>query len=46
MEKARQTTKVLFELTESYVEIHKAIKSTTRETAKTKSCGEKAINRI
>lgn len=36
MEKAKQTTKALYELTESYSELHKAIKSTAKETAKTK----------
>jgi len=36
MEKARQTSKSLYELSESYVELHKAIKSTTQTTAKTK----------
>ena len=36
MEKAKQTTKALNELAESYSELHRAIKSTARETAKTK----------
>ena len=36
MERARKTTKTLHELTESYSELHRAIKSTTRETTKTK----------
>ncbi len=36
MEKAKHTTKMLYELTESYTELHKAIKNTARETAKTK----------
>jgi hypothetical protein len=36
MEKAKQTTKALQELTESYNELHRAIRSTARETAKTK----------
>ena len=36
MEKAKQTKKVLNELTESYVELHKAIKTTTQTTTKTK----------
>ena len=36
MEKAKQTTKALTELAESYSELHRAIKSTARETAKTK----------
>ena len=36
MEKAKKTTKTLHELTESYSELHRAIKSTTRETTKTK----------
>ncbi len=36
MERAKQTSKALYELTESYSELHKAIKSTARETAKSK----------
>ncbi len=36
MEKAKQTTKALQELTESYVDLHRAIKSTASEAAKTK----------
>jgi hypothetical protein len=36
MEKAKQTTKALHELTESYADLHRAIKSTARETAQTK----------
>ncbi len=36
MEKAKETTKALYELTESYSELHRAIKSTSRETARTK----------
>ena len=36
MERARKTTKTLHELTENYSELHRAIKSTTRETTKTK----------
>jgi hypothetical protein len=36
MERAKQTTKALYELTECYSELHRAIKSTGRETAKTK----------
>ena len=36
MEGAKQTTKALNELTESYAEVYSAIKSTARETAKTK----------
>jgi hypothetical protein len=36
VERAKQTSKALYELTESYSELHKAIKSTARETAKTK----------
>ncbi len=36
MEKARQTTKSLHELTESYTELHRAIKSTATVTGKTK----------
>ncbi len=36
MEKAKLTTKYIHELTESYTELHKALKTTTRETAKTK----------
>jgi len=36
MEKAKETTKALYELTESYSELHNAIKSTSRETARTK----------
>jgi hypothetical protein len=36
MEKAKQTTQALNELVESYSELHRAIKSTARETAKTK----------
>ena len=36
MERARKTTKALHELTESYSELHRAMKSTTSETSKTK----------
>lgn len=36
MEKARQTAKSLQELTESYTELHRAIKSTANVTAQTK----------
>jgi hypothetical protein len=36
MERAKQTKKALNELTDSYKELHKAIKSTTQEAAKTK----------
>jgi hypothetical protein len=36
MEKAKQTSKAIYELTESYVDLHRAIKSTARETAQTK----------
>lgn len=36
MEKAKQTSKSLHELTESYAELHKALKSTTQESARTK----------
>ncbi len=37
MERAKQTTKALHELTESYTDLHRAIKSTARDTAKTKT---------
>jgi len=36
MEKAKQTSKALYELSDSYVELHKAIKSTTQTTAQAK----------
>jgi hypothetical protein len=36
MEKAKQTTKALHELTESYIELHTALKSTAKQTAQTK----------
>ncbi len=36
MERAKQTSKSFYELGESYSELHRAIKSTARETAKTK----------
>ena len=36
MEKAKQTSKTLHELTECYADTHKAIKSTAKDTAKTK----------
>jgi 6-phosphogluconate dehydrogenase len=36
MEKAKQASKSLFELAESYSELQKALKTTAKETAKTK----------
>ncbi|MGD6850451.1 MAG: hypothetical protein ACQCN6_00145 [Candidatus Bathyarchaeia archaeon] len=36
MEKARQTSKTLYELSESYLELHKAVKSTANTSAKAK----------
>jgi hypothetical protein len=36
MEKAKQTSKVLYELSESYLDLHKAIKSTTQTTVQAK----------
>jgi hypothetical protein len=36
MERAKLTTKSIQELTESYAELHRALKCTSRETAKTK----------
>lgn len=36
MEKAKQTAKALGELTDSYAEVHRALRTTTRESAKTK----------
>ena len=36
MEKVKQTTNAFYELSESYSELHRAIKSTARESAKTK----------
>ncbi|HSQ49285.1 MAG TPA: hypothetical protein VLL96_06365 [Candidatus Deferrimicrobiaceae bacterium] len=36
MEKAKQTSKSLYELSESYVELHKAIKNTAQVTAQSK----------
>jgi hypothetical protein len=36
MENAKQTTKSLYELAESYVEVQRALKTTAKETAKTK----------
>lgn len=36
MEKAKQTTKAIHELTESYTEAYRVIKTTAREIAKTK----------
>lgn len=36
MEKAKQTTKALHELAESYAELHRAIKGISKETAQTK----------
>jgi len=36
LEKAKQTAKTLHELTECYADTHRAIKSTAKDTAKTK----------
>lgn len=36
MERAKQTTKALHELTETYAETHRAIKCTAKDTAQTK----------
>ena len=36
MEKAKQTTRALHELTETYIETYQAIKDTAKDTAKTK----------
>jgi hypothetical protein len=36
MEKAKYTSKALYELSESCIELHKAVKSTTQTTAQTK----------
>jgi hypothetical protein len=36
VEKAKQTAKALGELTDSYAEVHRALRTTTRESAKTK----------
>ena len=44
MERAKQTSKALYELTESYSELHKAIKSTAEKLPKLKNSGAKATN--
>ncbi len=36
MEKAKHTTRAIHELTESYTEVYRAIKTTARQTTKTK----------